>query len=59
MVIFNDNLIKEIKVIQISAGFRNTIFLTEARKIYFSGCLGNYLNQNYPILYNSGEKVNK
>ena len=54
LVIFKDSFLK---IIQISAGFRNSVFLSEARKIYFTGCLGNYINQNVPIPYNPYEKI--
>jgi len=46
-----------LKVFQISCGFRNSYFLTENRKIYYSGYCENFEDQNFPGLFNCLDKV--
>jgi hypothetical protein len=46
-----------LKVYQISCGFRNSYFLTENRKIYYSGYCENSEEKCFPILFNSIDKV--
>jgi hypothetical protein len=47
------------KIFQVSAGFRNTFFLVENRKVFFCGCNGNLANQNLPTQFITWEKVSK
>jgi len=45
------------KIYQVSCGFRNTFFLVENRKIYYTGYMESSLEQNFPTFFNSIEKV--
>jgi hypothetical protein len=45
------------KIVQISAGFRSSYFMTENRKIYYCGSNGSTSMQNCPVLHNMTEKV--
>ena len=45
------------KIIQISAGFRSTFFLTENRKVYACGCNGTISMEKKPILFDIVDKV--
>ena len=47
------------KIYQVSCGFRNTFFLVENRKIYYTGYMESSLEQNIPTLFNTIEKVKK
>lgn len=46
------------KIYQVSCGFRNSFFLIENRKIYCSGGIGEDLESNFPILYQTFKRVN-
>jgi len=45
------------KIIQISAGFRSTFFLSENRKVYACGCNGTISMEKKPILFDIVDKV--
>jgi len=45
------------KIYQVSCGFRNTFFLVENRKIYYTGFMESSLSQNIPTVLNTLEKV--
>jgi hypothetical protein len=45
------------KIYQVSCGFRNTFFLVENRKIYYTGYMESGLEQNFPTFFNTIEKV--
>ena len=45
------------KVIQVSAGFRCTFFLSENRKVYSCGCNGTISMEKTPILFDIVDKV--
>jgi len=45
------------KIYQVSCGFRNTFFLVENRKIYYTGYMESSLNENAPTFFNTIEKV--
>lgn len=45
------------KIYQVSCGFRNTFFLVENRKIYYTGYMESSLEQNTPTFFNTIEKV--
>ena len=46
------NIIPLEKIIQIQAGFRSSIFLTENRNIYYTGILDKDNKSNFPIKFN-------
>ena len=45
------------KIIQVSAGFRSTFFLSENRKVYACGCNGTISMEKRPILFDIVDKV--
>ena len=45
------------KIIQVSAGFRSTFFLTENRKVFACGCNGTISMEKKPILFDIVDKV--
>jgi len=45
------------KIIQVSAGFRSTFFLSENRKVYACGCNGTISMEKTPILFDIVDKV--
>jgi alpha-tubulin suppressor-like RCC1 family protein len=45
------------KILEVSCGFRSIFYLSESRKLYFSGCTANIGMQNFPTLFTPGEKV--
>jgi len=45
------------KVIQVSAGFRSTFFLSENRKVFSCGCNGTISMEKTPILFDIVDKV--
>ena len=45
------------KIIQVSAGFRSTFFLSENRKVFASGCNGTISMEKKPILFDIVDKV--
>ena len=45
------------KIIQVSAGFRCTFFLSENRKVYSCGCNGTISMEKVPILFDIVDKV--
>lgn len=45
------------KIYQISCGFRNSFFLTENRKIYYTGFMESGLEQNTPNLFQTIDRV--
>lgn len=52
--IFDENFVK---IIQVSAGFRCTFFLTENRKIYACGCNGTISMERVPIQFDIIDKI--
>ena len=44
-------------IIQVSCGFRSTVFLTDTRKIFWAGTCGDIKNQKYPYEFDYKEKV--
>ena len=45
------------KILQVSAGFRSTFFLSENRKVYACGCNGTISMEKKPILFDIVDKV--
>ena len=45
------------KIIQVSAGFRSTFFLSDNRKVYACGCNGTISMEKKPILFDIVDKV--
>ncbi len=45
------------KIYQVSCGFRNSFFLVENRKIYYTGFMESGLDKNLPMTFNIIEKV--